>query len=64
MRRGLLEAVDRMVCRVLLRGFGVDECSGCNGLVMVNGEDELLLNELNELDRSTGVVLNSEEEKL
>ena len=30
----------------------------------VNGEDELLLNELNELDRSTGVVLNSEEEKL
>ena len=37
---------------------------GCNGLVMVNGKDELLLNELNELDRSTGVVLNSEEEKL
>ena len=31
---------------------------------MVNGEDELLLNELNELDRSSGVVLNSEEEKL
>ena len=28
---------------------------------MVNGEDELLLNELNELDRSTGVVLNSED---
>ena len=25
---------------------------------------ELLLNELNELDRSTGVVLNREEEKL
>ena len=45
-------------------GFGVDVCSGCNGLVTVNGKDELLLNELNELDRSTGVVLNSEEEKL
>ena len=64
MRRGLLKAVGCMVCRVLLGGFGVDECSGCNGLVMVNGEDELLLNELNELDRSTGVVLNSEAEKL
>ena len=45
-------------------GFGVDVCSGCNGLLMVSGEDELLLNELNELDRSTGVVLNREEEKL
>ena len=43
MRRGLLKAVGRMVCRVLLGGFGVDECSGRNGLVMVNGEDELLL---------------------
>ena len=64
MRRGLLKAVDRMVCRVLLGGFGVDMCSGCNRLLMVGGEDELLLNELNELDRSTGVVLNREEEKL
>ena len=36
----------------------MDVCSGCNGLLMVSGEDELLLNELNELDRSTGVVLN------
>ena len=36
MRRGLLKALGRMVCRVLL----------------------------NELDRSTGVVLNREEEKL
>ena len=42
----------------------MDVCSGCNGLLMVSGEDELLLNELNELDRSTGVVLNREEEKL
>ena len=42
----------------------MDICNGCNGLVMVNGEDELLLNELNELDRSTGVVSNREEEKL
>ena len=64
MRRGLLKAVDRMVCRVLLGGFGVDECSGCNGLVMISGKDGLLLTELSELDRSTGVVLNSEEEKL
>ena len=53
-----------MVCRVLLGGFGVDVCSGCNGLLMVSGEDELLLNELNELDMSTGVVLHREEEKL
>ena len=45
-------------------GFGVEVCSGCKGLLMVSGEDELLLNELNELDRSTGVVLNREEEKL
>ena len=43
--RCLLKVVDRMVCRVLLGGFGVDECSGCNGLVMVNGKDELLLND-------------------
>ena len=64
MRRGRLKAVDRMACRVLLGGFGVDVCSGCNGLVTVNGKDELQLNELNELDRSTGVVLNSEEERL
>ena len=64
MRRGLLKALGRMVCRVLLEGFGVDVCSGCKGLLMVSGEDELLLNELNELDRSTGVVLNREEEKL
>ena len=63
-RRGMLKAVGRMVCRVLFGGFGVDVCSGCNGLLMVRGEDELLLNELNELDRSTGVVLNGEEEKL
>ena len=42
----------------------MDVCSGCNGLLMVGGEDELLLNELNELDRSTGVELNREEEKL
>ena len=57
----VLKALGRMVCRVLLGGFGVDVCSGCNGLLMVSGEDELLLNEL---DRSTGVVLNREEEKL
>ena len=37
MRRGLLKAVDRMACRVLLGGFGVDVCSGSNGLVTVNG---------------------------
>ena len=61
MRRGLLKALGRMVCRVLLGGFGVDVCSGCKGLLMVSGEDELLSNELNELDRSTGVVLNREE---
>ena len=30
MRRGLLKALGRMVCRVLLGGFGVDVCSGCN----------------------------------
>ena len=64
MRRGLLKALGRMVCRVLLGGFGVDVYSGCKGLLMVSGEDELLSNELNELDRSTGVVLNREEEKL
>ena len=64
MRRGLLKALGRMVCRVLLGGFGVDVCTGCKGLLMVSGEDELLLNELNELDRSTGVVLNREEEEL
>ena len=64
MQRGLLKAVDRMACRVMLRELGVDVCSGCNVLVTVNGKDELLLNELNELDMSTGVVLNSEEEKL
>ncbi len=64
MRRGLLKAVGRMVCRVLLGGFGMDVCSGCNGLLMLSGEDEFLLNELNELDRSTGVVLNREEGKL
>ena len=64
MRRGLLKALGHMVCRVLLGGFGVDVCSGCKGLLMVSGEDELLSNELNELDRSTGVVLNREEEKL
>ena len=52
--RGLLKALGRMVCRVLLGGFGVNVCSGCKGLLMVSGEDELLLNELNELDRSTG----------
>ena len=66
MQRGLLKDVDRVVCRVLLGG-GIwcgYICNGCKGLVMVNGEDELLLNELNELDRSTGVVLNREEEKL
>ena len=42
-------------------GFGVNVCSGWNGLLMISGEDELLWNELNELDRSTGVVLNREE---
>ena len=45
-------------------GFVVDVRSGCKGLLMVSGEDELLSNQLNELDRSTGVVLNREEEKL
>ena len=37
MRRGQLKAVDRMVCRVMWGGggFGVDVCSGCNGLLMV-----------------------------
>ena len=43
MRKDLLKAVGRMVCRVLLggggRGFGVDVCSGCNGIMMLNGED-------------------------
>ena len=63
MRRGLLKAVGRTVCRVLLGGFGVDVCSGCKGLLMVSGQDELLLNELNELDRSTGVVLNRESKR-
>ena len=63
MRRGLLKAVGRMVCRVLLGGFCVDVCSGCKGLLMVSGRDELLLNELNELDRSTGVVLNRESKR-
>ena len=36
----------------------------CNGLLMLSGEDELLSNELNDLDRSTGVVLNREEDKI
>ena len=57
MWRGLLKVVGLVVCRVQLGGFGVDMCSGCSGLLMVSGEYELLLNELNELDRSTGVVL-------
>ena len=47
-----------------LSGYVGDVCSGCNGLVMVSGKDELLLNELNELNSSTAVVLNSEEEKI
>ena len=52
--------MNHMVCWVLMGlgggGFCVDVCNGFYEKLIVSGQDELLLNELNELDRSTGVV--------
>ena len=62
-RSGLLKAVSLVRLVVLLGPSGVDVCTGFDGLTGV-GLALLKFSEVKELGRSTGVVLNNEEEKL